>query len=380
MLKPAKLEAAVVLITIFCLAGVAAISLVSDPGRRTARVAWLFPALDGTQNVWMADIGSPDDHQQLTFSEYGVYDFDFSPDGRWLAFSERGRRAAMTLRLLDMSSGQVTDLVDCAALKASCTTPIFSPDGTKLAYQRTESMQGIYGISRIWLVDMTSPSHETAPLIADTQVVGHTAVWSQDSNTIAFYSADVRQPGLLIFDFAPRGEDDAQLRFVPSSHGTMGTLAPNGQAIIFPEIVRRDGRFFSHLRIADLLEKEFAAFTDAQGPTDDIAAQWRPDGASVAFARRYTDQRWTKGYQLYLRSAASGSQDLQPIAYDERYNTSYFRWDATGSRLVMQRFPMFDETGESDPNARPEVWAHDFESGASFKIAANAYLPQWAAG
>ena len=379
MIKPAKLEAAVVLIVVFCLAGVAAISLVSDPGRRTARVAWLFPALDGTQNVWMADIGSPDDHRQLTFSEYGVYDFDFSPDGRWLAFSERGRRAAMTLRLLDMSSGQVTDLVDCAALKASCTTPIFSPDGTKLAYQRTESMQGVYGISRIWLVDMTSPSHDTAPLIADTQVVGHTAVWSQDSNTIAFYSADARQPGILIFDFVPRQEDAAQLRFIPSSHGTMGTIAPNGQAVIFPEIVRRDGQFFSHLRIADLLDKEFAAFTDPQGPTDDVSAQWSPDGETIAFARRYTDQRWTNGHQLYIRRLSAASGDLMPIAYNERYNTSYFRWNPAGSRLVMQRFPLLNADGTSNQDGRPEVWVHDFETEATFKIVENAYLPQWAA-
>ena len=38
----------------------------------------------------------------------------------------------------------------------------------------------------------------------DKQVVGHSPIWSADSNTVAFYSADVTQPGILIYDFIPR--------------------------------------------------------------------------------------------------------------------------------------------------------------------------------
>lgn len=376
-MKLTKLDFAVILIVLFCLVGVVIIGFVSDPARQPPRVAYLYPAMAAVQNVWITEIDQPDKQRQLTFSEFGVYDFDFSPDGRRLAFAERTRETAITLRLLDIASGRVIDLVDCAALKAVCTTPAFSPDGAKLAYQRTESDNGRYGLPRIWLVDMTGPAYETVPLIADTQVIGHTAVWARNSSVIAFYSADARQPGILIFDFAPRGEDAAQLRFIPSSHGTMGALAPNGQAVIFPEIVRRDGQYFSHLRIADLLDKQFSAFTDPQGPTDDVAAQWSPDGETIAFARRYTDRRWTNGHQLYIRRLSD--DDLRSIAYSKRYNTSYFRWNLAGSRLVMQRFPLLKADGTNNQDGRPEVWVHDFETGATFKIIEDAYLPQWAA-
>ena len=377
-MKLTKLDFAAAAVIAFCLGAVIILGLVSDPTRQPPRVAYLYPALAPVQNVWMTVIDQPEQQQQLTFSEFGVYDFDFSPDGRWLAFTERTENAAFTLRLLDIASQRVTDLVDCASLNDSCTTPVFSPDGGKLAYQRTKSHQGAYGLSRIWLVDMTNPNYETVPLILDTQVVGHTPVWSQDSNVIAFYSADARQPGLLIYDLAARQDAAAALRFIPSSHGTMGALAPNGQAVIFPEIVRRDGQFFSHLRIADLLEKQFAAFTDPQGPTDDVAAQWSPDGETIAFARRYTDQRWTNGHQLYIRRL-SADDDLMPVAYSERYNTSYFRWNPAGSRLVMQRFPLLNADGTTNQEGRPEVWVHDFETEATFKIIEDAYLPQWVA-
>jgi len=379
-MKPDKLDLAVVAIVCVCLIGVAAAAWLMDPARQPTRVAFLFPATSGTQNVWMADIDDPAAQQQLTFSEYGVFDFDFSADGRWLAFAERSAVGAVTLRLLDLATSRLTDLVDCVALKANCTTPVFSPDGKWLVYQRAESLGGRYGLPRIWLVSMMSAEYDTVALIADKQVVGHSPIWSADSNTVAFYSADVTQPGILIYDFIPRGDVDVQLRFIPSSHGTMGTLAPNGTELIFPELSRRGEQFFSHLRIADLTAKSFAAFTDPQGPSDDVAAQWSPNGETIAFARRYTDERWTPGHQLYLKLVSAFEDDLMPVAYEPRYTTSYFRWNGTGDRLVMQRFPLVREEASGDGPALPEIWVHDLASGISRKIAEDAFVPQWAGG
>ncbi|MCY4020372.1 MAG: hypothetical protein OXG39_13270 [Chloroflexi bacterium] len=376
-MKLSKLDYVVFGIATLCLLGVALAAIVSDPARQPIRVAYLYPAVSSPQNVWMAEIGNPDAQQQLTFSENGVYDFDFSPDGDWLAFGERNQAGIVNLRLMDMRSGRVTDLVDCVAQYAYCTTPVFSPDGSRLAYQRSESLNGSYGLSRIWLVDMTSGNYETAQLIADSRVVGHSPVWAANGNTIAFYSSDVREPGILIFDFIPRDGSDAQLRFIPSSHGAMGTISPNGQRIIFPEIARRGEQFFTHLRLADLRNKSFAAFTDPDGPVDDVNAQWNPNGLTVALARRYTDNRWTAGHQLYLRSANDADGALTPILFDPRYTTSYFRWNQTGDRLVMQRFPLASEDGADKRQRVPEIWTYDLKSGDASKIVENAFVPQW---
>lgn len=376
-MKLSKLDAVVFGIVTLCLLGVALAAIVSDPARQPIHVAYLYPATSSPQNVWMADIGNPDAQVQVTFSENGIYDFDFSPNGNWLAFSERSEAGIASLRLKDMRSGRVIDLVDCEAQYAYCTTPVFSPDGSNLVYQRSESLDGSYGLSRIWLMDMTSANYETDRLIADSRIVGHSPVWAANGNTIAFYSSDVREPGILIFDFLPRDGSDAQLRFIPSSHGAMGTISPNGERIIFPEIARRGEQFFTQLRIADLRNKSFAAFTDPDGPIDDANARWSPMGQTVALARRYTDQRWTAGHQLYLRSANDEYRALTPILYDERYSTSYFRWNQTGERLVMQRLPLAVGNGVDKRQRVPEIWIYDLESGDSSKIAQNAFVPQW---
>ena len=373
-MKLDKLDIAVVILVALCLAGVGIAAYISAPERQAIQVAYLYPALDSPQNVWLSDIDKPDQQKQLTFSEGGVSDFDISPDGRWLVYAEHTDGRGVTLRLLDLRGGQVRDLVDCVTIRALCTAPVFSPSGDLLAYQRSESIGASFGLSRIWLVDMRSASYDTFPLIGDSQIVGHSAVWSGDSNMLGFYSADSTQPGILLYNLAPTGDDGVQLRFIPSSYGVMGTLSPNGQQIIFPDLVFRDGQFYGHLQIADLAEKEFAAFTDSNGPFDDVAAQFSPDGRTVAIARRYTDARWTQGHQLYIRPAESA--DWQALAYNPEYNTSYFRWDNGGERLVTQRFPFFVDSASGVP-ARPEVWIHDLATGESRKIVADAYLPKW---
>ena len=146
-MRLSKLDAVVFGIVTLCLLGVALAAIVSDPARQPIRVAYLYPATSSPQNVWMAEIGNPDAQEQVTFSEYGVYDFDFSPNGDWLAFSERGEAGIVNLRLKDMRGGRVIDLVDCETQDAYCTTPVFSPDGNKLAYQRSESFWRV-----LWIV------------------------------------------------------------------------------------------------------------------------------------------------------------------------------------------------------------------------------------
>ena len=111
-MKPDKLDFAVSFIVALCLGAVALAAYVSDPVRQPARVAYLYPATAAQQNVWIAPVNDPGAQQQATFSQYGVYDFDFSPDGRWLAFADRSGSGTVTLRLRDLAGGRERVLVD----------------------------------------------------------------------------------------------------------------------------------------------------------------------------------------------------------------------------------------------------------------------------
>ena len=119
-MKLDKLDGAVFLIVAACLLGVGLAARLGDPARQTPRVAYLYPATAAPQNVWLAEIDAEIARRQLTFSETGVFDFDISRDGRWLAYAERVKSGGLSLRLLDIATGRVRDLVDCAAGRAHC--------------------------------------------------------------------------------------------------------------------------------------------------------------------------------------------------------------------------------------------------------------------
>ncbi len=156
-MRLSKLDISVFIIVLSCLAALVIAAYVNDPSRQPIRVAYLYPATAGAQNVWLAEIDNAKAQQQLTFSKFGVYDFDFSADGNWLAYGDRTEAGLVTLRLLDMRSRESIDLADCAARLADCRSPAFSPDGGTLAYQRSNLENGAYQSAHIWLVDMHRP-------------------------------------------------------------------------------------------------------------------------------------------------------------------------------------------------------------------------------
>ena len=108
---------------------------------------------------------------------------------------------------------------------------------------------------------------------------------------------------------------------------------------------------------------------DEDTPVEDSGAVWSPDGTRLAIARRYLDGRYTPGKQIYLLDPDTG--EIEPLVVDPEYNHGALRWDASGRRIVFQRFSL------STAGARPEIWTVDVETGALELIAENAYLPAW---
>lgn len=362
---------------------IAAISLVAffgSPARRGPMVAYLYP-LDATlQDIWIAPVDDPSAARQLTQTEVGIYDFAVSPDGRSIAYSERDPETLLLdIYLLDLGTGSTRRLTNCGDDDSECHTPTFHPEGGIVAYMRQSLNRELEtvgpGVPRIWLLQLENGA--TQPLSPDQQLIGHSPQWADDGNSIAFYSADLMNPGIVIYNFNPQTGNNATVNFIPSAHGSVGALSPNGRQLVFPDIVERDGAYYTHLKIADLDADppEFTDFTDPQGPTDDIAVDWHPDGRHVTMERRFTDDRYTRGYQLY--QVDMETEDIVPLLYDERYSHHYFAWNTQGTMLVIQRLQLLEDSGEVNRGARPEIWVLNTETGDLIQIAEQAYFPRW---
>jgi|FLYN01.1.fsa_nt_gi Tol biopolymer transport system component len=338
---------------------------------RTPLVAYLAPADSAPQNIWMVDPAQPASARQVTFSPSGVFDYGISPDGTRIAFSERNTGTGTSdLKLLDLETGALQQLTNC--VDSDCTTPVWRPDGRMIAYQRVDYNSDLTNVgvspTRVWLVDLTTTPASTRPLFADSQVLGHTPQWSADGSRIMVF--DVASQGIVVYDFTT---DDIAL--IPSRYGSTGALSPDGTRLVFPELIFDGSQARSHLQIADLTTREFSALTPTEEPIDDDMAAWHPDGQRIAIARRYLDDRWTRGRQIYLLNVENGS--VEPLVVDGQYANGWFSWDPNGRQLVIQRFPELDASGQPNSAGQAEIWTYDLASGELKRVAVNGFFPRW---
>ena len=351
------------------------IAAVSNPSQRGAQVAYLYPAYGGTQNLWVAPLDNPSEASQYTQAKGGIYNFDVSSDGRFIVDASRDVVTGLSdLFLLDLQTRRIQILTNCAAENADCITPVIKPDGKVVAYERMGFNAGSNGTRagagaiRIWLLDISKQPYTTRPLTDDAQFVGHSPQWAQSGDTLAFYSADIANPGIMVYNFIPR-DGEKSLKYIPANNGIVGSISPNGRKLAFPDITQTASGYNTVLKWADLDELKFNSLSPQDEPAEDNNAAWHPDGQRLAIARKYTDNRNTAGFQIYLFDPQTG--DAQPLAYDKRYSHGYFQWNTLGDKLLYQRIAL------QEPEARPEIGVRDLTTGDNTVIILNAFHPRW---
>jgi Tol biopolymer transport system component len=349
-----------------------------NSGQNKPMVAYLYPFNGGVPNIWLAAIDNSSQARQVTDSRMGIYDFAVSKDGRSIAYSMRDENTRMRdIFLLDIDSGDARQITFCGDEGAECYSPDFHPENTAIAYVRqADNIDETHGehanVENIWLLDIENGA--ARPLADDKHLVGYSPQWSPDGNTLAFYNADLSNPSIIVYNFKPSDGSSQTQYAAAASNGLVGTLAPDSLRLVFPELISREGQFFSYLNIADFEQNPavFDRLTNPNEPIDDINAAWNPDGKSIAFARRYTDSRWTRGYQLYEIDIES--REIVPLLYDEGYSHHYFEWDDKGDWLLVQRLPVSDDVSAI---SRPEIWVLNYASRELTRIVEEAYHPRW---
>jgi dipeptidyl aminopeptidase/acylaminoacyl peptidase len=100
-------------------------------------------------------------------------------------------------------------------------------------------------------------------------------------------------------------------------------------------------------------------------PIEDVAGFWRPGHADeMAVMRRFLDDRFTEGYQVYLLNVTS--PEARPLIVDADFTHSRLKWSSDGQQLLVQRFALADLDGS------PEIWLYDMQTGDLQLIAEDA--------
>ncbi|MDZ4770590.1 MAG: Ig-like domain-containing protein [Chloroflexota bacterium] len=334
------------------------------------RVGYLFPADGSPQNIWLVDPAVPDAPRQITQSPTGIFDFAVSPNGNEIAFSEANPiDSSYDIKLIDLETGGLRQLTNC--LDASCTNPVWHPNGRQLAYERVEYNSGADSIgqspTRIWLLDLATSPASTRPLFNESQILGYSPQWSADGSRIALY--DRASVSTLVHDLT-----DGRILAVPNPSGAIGALSPDGTRLAYTELILIDGGGSrSSLKIVDLASGSETVLTAPDQGISDQRAQWSPDGMTLAVGRQNPDV--IRGSQIVLVDPDTGAADL--LTDDPRYANAFFWYDPTGTQMLVQRFPELGENMQPDPLARPEIWTFDMATGAGIMLARNGFLPRW---
>lgn len=334
------------------------------------QVLFLAPASSPRPQLMLYDLGT-DQTEMLTDAEYGLTDyFAISPDGQWVAYVPRDTGRASNIWIVNLATRQHIQLTNCLEINAQCHTPVWRYDSLQLAYTRREldPDSGWQNTDHVWLVDINTK--ESALLFDDLTQQSRHPLWSPVSARIGVVLNNPQ--GILVYDFPAD-----QSLFIPSQQGFVGAFSPDGDRLIYP--VLRVGpavsMYFTHLEMAifeDFSDDEVFSVPisgDPEAPVEDMAADFHPDGRTVALTRRYLDDRYTRGGQVFILDLET--TQVEELIYDPRYSHGSVDWSADGNLLVMQRYDfqtMADET---------EIWLYEMANSEFRQIYRDGFLPEF---
>lgn len=333
------------------------------------RLAYLWPS-GAPADLYLLDLISQK-RSRLTETEAGVIDYSIGSDGASIVYSALHGDGTSEIRFIDLVTGADEMLYECDSA-SRCQSPVISPDGTLLAFEQFEwevSAAGrrVPGVRQVWLLPLTG---EADPIrVQPEEQVATSPGWSP-TGILTYYNDSLDAVAFV----EPAGLQP--LNMVPNGLGFLGSWSPDGKYLILPEIVfpatdELEGGdqpdFFSHLY---QIESATLDVEDLSlGMVEDASPAYSPDGEWIAFGRKFLDERWTPGRQVWIMRA-DGSQP-RPITDEPDFSHASLVWNPDSTRLAYMRL------NQADPNEMPEIWMIDREGDGHEFLVEGGYLPQW---
>jgi Tol biopolymer transport system component len=345
----------------------------SDQGRLLSRdLEWHFctghPRLlylhDLDLGHWQLFVLSPGGGEpaQLTDAPWGVFDYAVAPDGTTIAYSALREDGGADLWAVDADGSDRRTLLACPG--AGCTSPTWSPDGCRIAYERSEIGEGgvSTGAPRVWLLDPSTG--DTAPLFADEQMQGSAPRWSPVDARLAYFDS-TQESAVRVYDL-----DAGTSVLIPSQSGLPGVWSPDGDRLLVVSMELLGGELVYHLWLADLESGELVNISGQDTLVQDAWPVWSPSGDWIAFMRRaLIGEHATPEQQPWL--VRPDGSEAHPLLVDVAAAFGWAAWRPDGGALVYVRRSL------NDPGARPELWLMELPDGEPVRLAEVSTMPTW---
>jgi TolB protein len=272
---------------------------------------------------------------------------------RWAS----GTSGAAASRLLFVSGGRVYradtdghDLVSLTPAGQTALSPVWSPDGQRVAYtQLGEGRGGVAVQALSGGASFLAPGSQTALNI--------TPAFSPDGRTLAFAHSDERGTDIYTANVIERCCAQ-RLTVGRFADNLSPTFSPDGRRIAF--ISTRAGPPQLYVMAADGTDQELLAPFDFGATGSSNAPEWSPDGASVVFHREVSGSP-----QIFLVDV--GGRRVRQLTSSGRNEDP--TWAPDGRHVAFV----------SDRSGRRQIWIVDIETGRVRQLATPgaARLPSW---
>lgn len=324
----------------------------------------------GVPNLYFVGLDPNAEEELLTAEPHGLYNYDLSRDGLRVAYAALREDGGADIRVMTLGEGEPQTIVACPG--AACLSPVFSPDGARLAYERQTLITATvgnptFGASQVHLYTFAAGADEIQPALGDARFPR----WNPDGR-LSYY--DTERRAVVVRELA-----HGALTYIPNDSGDMGAWSPDGAVLVFPDLLPPPdgatlpgedfaGHFYSQLLRVEAATNQTRNLS-GEDPVTDASPAFSPSGAWIAFGRReMTPARWTLGRQLWLMRA-DGSE-AHPLTNEPTFNHSAFVWSADETALFYMRF------NAGDPVAPVEIWRIS-RDGAEARAVTTGYLPKW---
>jgi Tol biopolymer transport system component/DNA-binding winged helix-turn-helix (wHTH) protein len=247
----------------------------------------------------------------------------WSPDGKWLAIKDRqpGERQD-SVCLLSIETGEKHRLTRPPPGSGD-GTPVFSPDGNRLAFTRTFT----FGVSEVYVLELSQgqTARGAAKQVSFRKQWTSGLAWTRNGREIIFASGSGLSGGTVtLWRVSASGSDAPRLLTLAGEHGRWPAISPRGDRLAFARDYAHDQNIW---RLDLSVSKPGKAIRLIASTRNDYVPQYSPDGKRIVFISQRTggDEVWV--------CSSDGSGPVQLTSLGAAI-TGCPRWSPDGARIV----------------------------------------------
>ncbi len=363
------------------MAGSASTQVAGQRGSGTARaIVYIASDSSGRDQLFMIPQpgGTP---VQYTHESHGITGYSVSPDGGMILYSVFAVDGGSSIWSLQLdASGAFTatqKVLDCPT--AECNTPVFYPDGSKVAYERLDNTNDATTIPRfsVWWLDLQSL--KTRPVFQDAAFPSTAPQFSPDGQWLSYISAASNT--LVAFNLK-----NGRALSVPlgSQAAIPETWSPDGTSLLFGDAIQntsvhsvstvQSAAGTVHVKTYTLANGNLKDLGGGPNVTD-LSAAWSPDGKWIAIDRDVPGGDVSSSSNQVWLARPDGSQ-ARVLLDEAGASYSSLSWSPDGRLLLYSRY-VLDYSAGAAGTGRFDVCSVDISTGQTIVLAPGGDIAQF---